>query len=150
MYDDTDYDGELSCVHKEINRCRNLLDSCGDMASSLRYAGSPYGLNDNYYNLYDSEDFIGAEFRGNTDVDFFPNLDASISSLIITGQSGWTFYTGVGQTEGAVCVYPTQQESDADGIFFNYGHYASVSTAFNYGHFASVSTAFNYGHYALL
>ncbi|KAF2348302.1 hypothetical protein FHG87_020943, partial [Trinorchestia longiramus] len=62
-------------------------------ASSLRYAGSPYGLDDNYYNLYEGEYFQGTELRGNVDKTDLGDLDQKVSSLIITGQSEWTIYT---------------------------------------------------------
>jgi hypothetical protein len=59
----------------------------------VRYAGSPYGLNDDYYNLYEGTGFRGKEFRGNTNAANLGELDMAVSSLVVTGQAAWTFFT---------------------------------------------------------
>lgn len=125
IYEDTNYIG-TSCHLQTIDHCGNWT-TCVGTASSLRYAGSPFGLNDNYFNLYESLNFQGDEFRGNADVDFLGDMDAAASSLIIIGQSGWTFYSDIQQTGSAVCVYPSQHIVGEDGTFMDYGNYCRLS-----------------------
>ncbi|XP_018007393.1 uncharacterized protein LOC108665176 isoform X2 [Hyalella azteca] len=107
LYDEVDYDpltNETEC-HFRPYECGNWSPQCQNMVSSLRYAGSPYGLNDDYYNLYEGTIFRGKEFRGNTNAADLGDLDMAVSSLIVTGQSAWTFYTDVNLTGSDVCVY---------------------------------------------
>ncbi|XP_018011637.1 uncharacterized protein LOC108668890 [Hyalella azteca] len=117
LYDAVNYDplaDESECTFRSIGECRNWDFQCRNMISSLRYAGSPYGLNDNYYNLYEGTLFKGREFRGNTDAADLGDLDMAVSSLIVTGQSGWTFYTDVNFTGFSACVYADEHYTNGD------------------------------------
>ncbi|XP_018012335.1 uncharacterized protein LOC108669498 [Hyalella azteca] len=117
LYDEVNYDpitNETECTVRPIGECGNWSPQCQNMVSSLRYAGSPYGLNDNYYNLYEGTYFRGREFRGNTNAADLGDLDMAVSSLIVTGQSGWTFYTDVNLTGSNVCVYADEHHTNGD------------------------------------
>ncbi|XP_018022631.1 uncharacterized protein LOC108678686 isoform X2 [Hyalella azteca] len=107
LYSDYNYSEEsserLGPVH--VNGCEALPPSLS--TSSLRYAGSPYHLDDSYYNLYEGIKYRGQEFRGNTNADSLLEFDLRMSSVIICGQSPWTFFTGLQFTGEAVCLYPT-------------------------------------------
>jgi hypothetical protein len=46
-----------------------------------------------YYNLYDGWAYSGDEFRSNTDAETVGHMDMRTTSIIIQGQSPWTFYT---------------------------------------------------------
>ncbi|XP_018007389.1 uncharacterized protein LOC108665172 [Hyalella azteca] len=108
LYNAVNYDlnsNESRCIFIGINWCGNWITQCQNMVSSLRYTGSPYGLNDDYYNLYEGTSFRGREFRGNTNAADLGDLDMAVSSLVVTGQSAWTFYTDVNFTGSNVCVY---------------------------------------------
>ncbi|KAF2357853.1 hypothetical protein FHG87_011393, partial [Trinorchestia longiramus] len=77
--------------------------------------------------MYEYTSFRGNEFRGNANVDYLGDLDAAASSLIIIGQSAWTFYSDIEQTGAAVCVYPSTQLVGEDGTFMNYAYYCRLS-----------------------
>ncbi|XP_018013029.1 uncharacterized protein LOC108670089 [Hyalella azteca] len=98
------YYSGYEAFYRSVNGCYNLSSSAS--ISSLRYAGSPYGLDDVYYNLYEGINWGGNEFKGNTNAPTVANLDMNVSSLSISGQSPWTFFTGLQYAGEAVCVYP--------------------------------------------
>ncbi|XP_018009066.1 uncharacterized protein LOC108666659 [Hyalella azteca] len=116
LYDEHYYNG-IDTFIIGLNDCYNLSSS--DSISSLRYTGSPYGLNDVYYNLYEGENYGGNEFKGNTNTPTVANLDMNVSSLTINGQSPWTFFTGLQYAGEAVCVYPYGPVSN-NGIYLNF------------------------------
>ncbi|XP_018008032.1 uncharacterized protein LOC108665750 [Hyalella azteca] len=95
-----------------VNHCSNLVSPIAGAASSLRYAGSPYGIDDVYYNLYDGLGYAGDEFRSNTDAETVGYMDMRTTSININGQSPWTFYTGLQFTGEAVCLYPNYVVAD--------------------------------------
>ncbi|XP_018009063.1 uncharacterized protein LOC108666655 isoform X3 [Hyalella azteca] len=108
------YDGYYYGVEKEGPAlfangygCANYTNSYYyDKISSLRYAGSPNGFDNAYYNLYEGGGFTGNEFKGNKNAPDVSYLDMKVSSLITSGESPWTFFTGQNYTGEAVCVYP--------------------------------------------
>ncbi|XP_018019997.1 uncharacterized protein LOC108676437 [Hyalella azteca] len=129
LYDATDYDPYstgITCHFHGVNQCATWDSSCSNVASSLRYAGSPYGLNNDYYNLYEGKSFRGEEFQGDTDAADLGDLDLKISSLMVTGQSGWTFYVGVNFSGPAVCVYADEHVT-TDGIHLDYARFFDMS-----------------------
>ncbi|XP_047737659.1 uncharacterized protein LOC108669499 isoform X2 [Hyalella azteca] len=128
LYDTPNYgsnDTEFSYRFTEVSWCGNIATSFRNMASSLRYAGSPNGLNDNYYNLYEGTHFRGREFRGNTNASDVGDLDMAVSSLVVTGQSSWTFYTGLHYTGANVCVYAFIHFTH-DGIDLDTAYYINM------------------------
>ncbi|XP_018015173.1 uncharacterized protein LOC108672067 [Hyalella azteca] len=127
-YDNVNFNPNLTggiCSIIAVDDCKKWAGPCQKMASSLRYAGSEFGLNDNFYNLYEGNSFHGAEFKGNINAAYLDNLDLAVSSLIITGQSGWTFYTGVDFTDASVCVYADEMVSNG-GVVLNYARVYSM------------------------
>ncbi|XP_018020069.1 uncharacterized protein LOC108676499 [Hyalella azteca] len=116
LYDGMNYSSNPTgyfCSTPAVSKCWNYKDVC-QKGSSLRYAGSPYGLNDDYYNLYEDNDFHGKEFKGNTNAADLGDLDQAVSSLIVIGQSAWTFYSGQDFTGVSVCVYTNATVTNAD------------------------------------
>ncbi|XP_018008035.1 uncharacterized protein LOC108665753 isoform X2 [Hyalella azteca] len=112
-YDAVNYDPNMTqaaCLWRGVGFCWNT--SCTNAISSVRYAGSPYGLNDDYYNLYEGTYFRGKEFRGNTNAGNLGELDKAVSSLVVTGQAAWTFFTGVDFTGSSLCVYADKHFTD--------------------------------------
>ncbi|XP_018015238.1 uncharacterized protein LOC108672123 [Hyalella azteca] len=126
LYDEHYYSG-FKAFFSDVNQCHNLSSSYS--ISSLRYAGSPYGLDDVYYNLYEGDLWTGNEFKGNTNTPNVANLDMKVSSLSISGQSPWTFFTGLQYAGEAVCVYPTYVTNNG-GILL---HHNSIPTITNLG-----------------
>ncbi|XP_018009062.1 uncharacterized protein LOC108666655 isoform X2 [Hyalella azteca] len=119
MYDDHYYGGDFLALFTNVNRCENYTYSNpNDKISSLRYAGSPDGLADPYYNLYERSFYGGNEFKGNTDAPNLAYLDMKVSSLAFTGNSPWTFFMGQNYTGEAKCVYPNVINSD--GVTMHY------------------------------
>jgi hypothetical protein len=128
LYDETDFVGK-TCHLIEFDNYFNWWEGCQNMASSLRYAGSPFGLNDNYFNLYDIDYNRGEELGGNTDMASLGSFDLRTSSFALAGQSEWTLYTGQGYTGASVCVVPTEEKSGLDGTVMNfvwYNHMADI------------------------
>ncbi|XP_018028087.1 uncharacterized protein LOC108683296 [Hyalella azteca] len=117
------YYSVLRSIYNGINQCFNTSSSYP--VSSLRYAGSPYGLDDVYYNLYEGEEWTGNEFKGNTNAPTVANLDMNVSSLSISGQSPWTFFTGLQYAGVAVCVYPDYTIND-DGIYLHHNRISKI------------------------
>ncbi|XP_018017204.1 uncharacterized protein LOC108673837 [Hyalella azteca] len=107
------------CHFRAIKTCDDLSSSCRNVISSLRYSGSPYGINNDYYNLYEGINQRGMEFGGETDAPHLGDLDLEVSSLVVSGQSAWTFYTGQGYTGASVCVY-TDTHLSSSGIHLDY------------------------------
>ncbi|XP_018013013.1 uncharacterized protein LOC108670071 isoform X3 [Hyalella azteca] len=127
FYDATNYAMDsISCSWHLVNHCGNWSTYCQNMVSSLRYAGSPHGLNNNYYNLYEGTSFRGEEFRGDEDAAQLGDLDLAVSSLIVTGQAAWTFYTGLDFTGATVCVYADETTTNS-GIDLDFARIENLS-----------------------
>ncbi|XP_018010994.1 uncharacterized protein LOC108668316 [Hyalella azteca] len=123
LYSSISYAGN-GTRYRGINTCYNLSTSTS--ISSLRYAGSPYGIDDVYFNLYNTSDYGGNEFKGNTNTETVVALDMEVSSLIISGQSPWTFFTGLKFTGQSACVHPIYSYSN-NGISMHYYYELSIT-----------------------
>ncbi|XP_018013012.1 uncharacterized protein LOC108670071 isoform X2 [Hyalella azteca] len=128
LYDATNYalDSSAVCLWHAVNYCSNWAAYCQNMVSSVRYAGSPHGLNNDYYNLYEGTSFRGDEFRGDEDAAQLGDLDLAVSSLIVTGQAAWTFYTGLDFTGATVCVYADETNTNS-GIDLDFARIENLS-----------------------
>ncbi|XP_018020009.1 uncharacterized protein LOC108676448 [Hyalella azteca] len=127
LYDSINYiDRFVSCIYHGVSACATFAPACQNRASSLRYAGSPYGLNNDYYNLYQEIYLGGEEFRGEKDAADLGDFDLTISSLVVTGQSAWTFYRGLNYTGLPMCMYPDGHYTN-DGIDIDYGFIFDMS-----------------------
>jgi hypothetical protein len=120
LYGQTDFSYGPTCHTAGVDTYSNWTSYCANLVSSIRYAGSPYGLNDDYYNLYDNEYLEAEELGGNTDKATLGSFDLRTSSLALSGQSEWTLYTGQNYTGTSVCVVPTEELSGSDGTVMNY------------------------------
>ncbi|XP_037800247.1 uncharacterized protein LOC119595148 [Penaeus monodon] len=105
----------------------NVPGQYANMATSLRYAGSPYSLNDETWTVYSGEAFTGDELMGNNDAASLGYLGDDVSSIIIVGQSAWTFYDGRDfHGTNSVCLHPNLKfRSDFDGRSLHVGIYAT-------------------------
>lgn len=112
-----------------IEYCGDMPINYADQTSSLRYAGSPFALNEDSFTLYEGEFFTGSEFWGNEDYyNSLDYLDQMASSLVLTGLSPWTFFTGLDYTGLALCVYPsTDHDVGEDGSTIDFGIFASFN-----------------------
>ncbi|KAF2366418.1 Gamma-crystallin-related, partial [Trinorchestia longiramus] len=129
-YDQTDYNQVASAVYwmHGIEYCGDFPLEFADVTSSLRYGGSPYSLNEDSFTLYQGELFTGSEFWSNTNSATLDYLDLDGSSLLLTGVSAWTFFTGTQYTGVAVCVYPsTDHDVGQDGTYLDLGIFASMA-----------------------
>ncbi|XP_018017211.1 uncharacterized protein LOC108673845 [Hyalella azteca] len=127
LYDSINYDSNHEvCVYEGVNGCGTWDTFCWNVGSSLRYAGSPSGINNDYYNLYKGTTLRGEEFRGATDAADLGIFDLTISSLVVTGQSAWTFYEGLNFSGSAVCVYADQHISN-NGTDLDFIHVLALS-----------------------
>merc|ERR1712212_911288 len=78
-----------------------------NLATSLKYAGSPYDYRDDTWTVYSGEGFTDQEHFGNSDAANLGSLGDDVSSIIITGNSAWTFYDGPNyQGTNCVCLRP--------------------------------------------
>jgi len=118
-YSETDYNnragGYVYWMHG-IEYCGVFPSTFDNMASSIRFGGSPYLLNEDSFTLYAGESFTGDEFwsyKNEPDLTYIANRG---SSLVITGQSAWTFYSELNYCGHSVCVYPsTDHDVSPDG-----------------------------------
>jgi hypothetical protein len=122
IYDEINYGspGSLSCASVGISSCLGDLGSCSGVASSVRYAGSPDGLNAEFVNLYEGDGYTGDEFQTGESAISVGNIDQKVSSLIISGTSEWTFFTGLDFTGASLCVSPQQHLVHEDGTVLDY------------------------------
>ncbi|KAG7169455.1 putative Beta/Gamma crystallin-containing protein 1, partial [Homarus americanus] len=109
LYQETDYNTYSSGYVYWIDG----IDYTGDvpseytnMASSLRYAGSPFQLNEDCWTIYAGEGFTEEGLYGNTDAGNLDRLSGEVSSIVLTGTSSWTFYDGDNFTGRHVCLKP--------------------------------------------
>ncbi|XP_018018173.1 uncharacterized protein LOC108674716 [Hyalella azteca] len=119
LYEGSSYFGSSYFYPGAIDSCHNLPSVAS--VSSLRYAGSPIGLDDIYFNLYTGAYYTGAEMTGNADLGNLGSFDLAISSLVISGQSPWTFFTGTQFDGVAICVRPTFL-TDNNGVSYHHAY----------------------------
>ncbi|XP_018008087.1 uncharacterized protein LOC108665794 [Hyalella azteca] len=130
LYENIDYNYLTSgavCVQPAVGDCFDLSAACFGTVSSLRYAGSDDGLNDNFYNLYEGVSFQGLEYKGNNTSTDVGSLDEKVSSVILSGTERWTFFTGPGFTGGSVCAIPDDQYIGSDGTILNFGLFETLN-----------------------
>ncbi|XP_047502383.1 gamma-crystallin N-like [Penaeus chinensis] len=101
----------------------NVPAQYANMATSLRYAGSPYSLDDETWNVYSGEAFTGDALWGYEDAASLGSLGDDVSSIIIVGQSAWTFYDGRDfHGTNSVCLRPNFKFGrDSDGRSLHVG-----------------------------
>ncbi|XP_045608221.1 uncharacterized protein [Procambarus clarkii] len=130
-YENTDYNvqaGSVYWVHG-IDIGVNFPNDYIDITSSLRYAGSPYVLNDDTWTVYEGTSFAGSEYYGSYDSDSLGNLAGKVSSLILTGVSPWTIYSGENFSGDSLCVYPdTDHDTGADGSVLDFGIFPNMAS----------------------
>ncbi|XP_018020228.1 uncharacterized protein LOC108676624 [Hyalella azteca] len=76
--------------------------------------------------MYEGTSFRGEEFRGDEDAAQLGDLDLAVSSIIVTGQAAWTFYTGLDYTGASVCVYADHTSTDGS-IDLDYARFENLS-----------------------
>lgn len=120
------FSGRIHWVHG-IEFSNNFpLNFCG-ITTSLKFGGNRYTWNEDSYTLYEGEYMTGAEFYGNIPTTSLGILNNQGSSLVLTGLSPWTFYSGLGYTGAAYCFYPTtDQDVYFDGSVLDFGIYVSL------------------------
>ncbi|XP_071539017.1 uncharacterized protein [Panulirus ornatus] len=82
-----------------------------NMATSLRYAGSPFELNKETWTVYDGTSFVGDYLYGVDDAPDLSYMSNKVSSIILTGSSPWTVYDGPGFSGNRVCLMPNAHDS---------------------------------------
>ncbi|XP_018027748.1 uncharacterized protein LOC108682985 [Hyalella azteca] len=121
---DYDYNVERDVYYLYgLDRCFNF--SSPQSVLSLRYAGSPSAMNDVYFTLYEGDIFSGKEYKSNANSPSLGDLDMKVSSLVVNGQSPWTFFTGLQFTGEAVCVYPVVI-SGSNNIYLHHEEFQSM------------------------
>ncbi|KAK8749092.1 hypothetical protein OTU49_015669 [Cherax quadricarinatus] len=129
-YENTDYNlqsGRVYWVHG-IDIAVNFPSDYIDMCSSLRFAGSPYYVNEDSWTVYEGTAFSGSEYYGNYDSATFENLAGKVSSLILTGVSPWTIYSRENFLGESLCVFPnTDHDTGADGSVLDFGIFPDMS-----------------------
>ncbi|CAL4105042.1 unnamed protein product [Meganyctiphanes norvegica] len=105
--------GFKSCT----NLPRNFQNS---KFSSVRFAGSPTNINSDSWTLYDGASFTRNSLYGTQDSGDLGELDLKVSSVILTGTSPWSFYSGKGWNGRGACVFPTQYYTLENGERFNF------------------------------
>jgi len=89
-----------------IQYCANVAANFNNLASALRYGGSPKSLDQSSFTLYDGQGFQGNEYYSSENVASFRQMSGKGSSLLTTGPAAWTFYTGENYSGTSVCVKP--------------------------------------------
>jgi len=131
-YENMDYNVQTSAQvawFHGIQYCGDMSSSFDNMASSIRYAGSSTVLDAESFTLYDGQGFQGAEFYSETSVSDLRNMQGKGESLIITGQTQWTFYTGENYSGISVCAGFTTVDQ-AGGITMHIGLYPKLASTY--------------------
>jgi len=130
-YSETDYNkgsgGFVYWMHG-IEYCGEFPRTFDNMASSIRFGGSPFYLNEDSFTLYEGDSFTGDEFWSNQhepDLSYIANRG---SSLVITGQSAWTFYSELNYNGRSVCVYPSTDHDVNGNDRLDLGLFPSISS----------------------
>ncbi|XP_042889470.1 uncharacterized protein LOC122264574 [Penaeus japonicus] len=112
-----------------IDFCGNVPTQYANTASSLRYAGSPYSLDDETWTVYSGQSFTGHEHMGYKDASSLGSLGDQVSSIIIVGKSAWTFYDGTDfHGTNSVCLRPNFEfDLDSQGRVLHVGIYPTPS-----------------------
>jgi len=112
-----------------VEYCGDMPLEFADVTSSLRFAGSYVAHNVDSFTLYQGTFFTGNEFYGEADVyTSLSYMDSDASSLVLTGLSPWTFYTGVDNLGTALCVYPnTDHDLGLDGTRLDFGIFPTIT-----------------------
>ncbi|XP_045624276.1 uncharacterized protein [Procambarus clarkii] len=109
LYQEPDYNTQVSGSVfwlDGIDFTADVPSQYANMASSLRYAGSPFQLNEDSWTMYTGQGFTEDTLYGASDMPSLGRLSADVSSIILTGTSAWTFYQGESYTGGGVCLRP--------------------------------------------
>merc|ERR1712002_96820 len=124
----TNQAGQVLWFHG-IQYCGDMSSSFDNKASSIRYAGSSTALDQSSFTLFDGQGFMGAEFFGSSSVSDLRQLAAKGESLIVTGTSQWTFYTGENYSGQSVCAgYKTTDSSG--GQTMHIGLYPKLNSVY--------------------
>ncbi|XP_068227212.1 uncharacterized protein [Palaemon carinicauda] len=130
-YENSNYNigsgGEVYFVHGvEINV--NFPNQYCNMVTSMRYVGNKDIPNADTWTLFEGEYYTGMEFYGEKDAANLEYLDLQGSSLVLTGQSPWTIYSGQSYTGDSRCVYPnTDHDVGPHGDVLDFGIYSTMS-----------------------
>ncbi|XP_045102037.1 uncharacterized protein LOC123498720 [Portunus trituberculatus] len=104
---------QLSSVHWAwgINYKENLY-TINNQISSLRYAGSQTKFNEAGYNLYEGETFTKKDLYWNNNISDLSQYHQEVKSIIIIGQSSWTFCEQANYSGKCVCLKADKHDSN--------------------------------------
>ncbi|KAK8377304.1 hypothetical protein O3P69_013738 [Scylla paramamosain] len=114
FYADPEYNTYVtSLVHWAwgLNYKENL-HAIDDQISSLRYAGSQSNCNEAGYNLYEGEMFTKKDLYQTNDIPDLSQFHQDVKSVIIIGQSSWTFCEQANYNGRCVCLSAELHDSD--------------------------------------
>ncbi|KAK7081124.1 hypothetical protein SK128_027950 [Halocaridina rubra] len=130
-YENVDFNaiaGRMYFVHG-IEIDVNFPSEYSNIVSSIRYVGDASNPNSDSWTLYEGQYFTGDEYFGVADSASLAYLDNEASSLVLTGLSPWTFYSGQSWTGSSLCVYPdTDHDVGPQGDFLDFGIYPDITT----------------------
>lgn len=100
-----------------------------DLTSSLRFVGSMEVLNADTITFYEGTSFTAREYYTEVDTADFGQMAGTISSLIVTGLSPWTVYSGPNFSGLSFCVYAdTDHDVGSNGEVFDLGIYPNMDS----------------------
>ena len=115
LYVDTNYRGQngVAFGYGDDNQCFNINSNVAGKISSIRYSGDMNGIEYETLNVYQEENFSGAEdyFYGDNSNLIFKD----VNSIIVTGCSSWTVYANNNYGGDYICLTP---KSDCKPIVF--------------------------------
>ncbi|XP_045101997.1 uncharacterized protein LOC123498704 isoform X2 [Portunus trituberculatus] len=104
FYDEPDYESaKLTTIGINI-KTKLLTGELNNKISSLRYAGSQTKFNEAGYNLYEGLLFTKKDFYGTIDIPDLSQYLQRVESIIIIGQSYWTFCEEANYSGRCVCL----------------------------------------------
>lgn len=130
-YENNNYNegaGRVYFVHG-IEISVNFPFDSSNMVSSIRYAGSGESPNDDTWTVFAGQYFTGSEYYGVTDSASLDYLDLDTSSIIVTGLSPWTLYSGLSWSGDSICVYPdTDHDVGPQGDRLDFGIFPDITS----------------------
>ncbi|XP_063869790.1 gamma-crystallin S-like [Scylla paramamosain] len=115
LYNEPEYNTyQTSIVHWAwgLDKKENLHGT-DNQISSLRYAGSQSKSNEAGYNLYAGEMFTKKDLYGTSDIPDLSQFHQEVKSVIIIGQSSWTFCEQANYSGRCVCMAAKQHDSNS-------------------------------------
>jgi len=103
-----------------VDQCHEIWPEMDNQVRSLRFAGHPTTFNRPVATLYEHTEYAGQEIYFSGDRWDISATFPETKSIIVTGNSSWTFFEEPGYQGAQQCVTPSKSVGSSD-LVLNYG-----------------------------